>query len=299
MLWEPFFFKEPKWKIKESFGSDEDIAEVMILYGEKGVEIWNSLEWNSLKNISSKAFSDSGWYIMRNNKDYCIISCGPNGQNGNGGHCHNDKLSFELCIKGEDIIVDPGTYVYTPLPEWRNKFRSTGYHNTVMVDNEEQNRFVENNLFSLKNDIKINVNRFTSVKNKDIFLTEVNNYSGISKELKNSLVFKREILFDKYNCKIKIKDCFKVNKIDSYDITRYFHFAPDLKLEVKKKNNKITLKNKNNVSLILDSKINKGGSLKDVYISQSYGHKILSPNLEIVGKRKSNINETFIHTIKR
>jgi len=135
------FFKEPKWKIKEFFESDEDIAEVIILYGEKGLEIWNSLEWNSLKEVRSKAFSDSGWYVMRNNKDYCIISCGPNGQNGNGGHAHNDKLSFELCIDGKDIIVDPGTYVYTQLPEWRNKFRSTAYHNTVMIDNKEQNRF--------------------------------------------------------------------------------------------------------------------------------------------------------------
>jgi uncharacterized heparinase superfamily protein len=157
-----------------------------------------------------------------------------------------------------------------------------------MIDNEEQNRFVENNLFSLKNDIKINVNNFTYDKNKDIF----------SAELKNSSVYEREIVFDKNNCKIKIKDYFKVNKIGNYDITCYFHFAPDIKLEVKKRNNEILLKNKKNISLILDNKINKRNIQKDTYISQGYGNKFLSLNLEIIYKRKNNIYETFIHTIK-
>lgn len=108
------FFKESKWRIREFFNSDEDIAEILILFGKKGKSIWDSLEWHSLKNISSKAFNNSGWYVMRNNKEYCIMSCGPNSQNGNGGHAHNDKLSFELMLNGKDIIIDPGTFVYTP-----------------------------------------------------------------------------------------------------------------------------------------------------------------------------------------
>lgn len=199
------FFKEPKWKIKEFFESDEDIAEVMILYGENGMEIWNSLEWNSLKNISSKAFSDSGWYVMRNNKDYCIISCGPNGQNGKGGHCHNDKLSFELCIDGEDIIVDPGTYVYTPLPEWRNKFRSTAYHNTVMIDNEEQNRFSENNLFFMENDSIIKIDKWKIFEEYDILEVACSK----QKRKKDSITHCRQFIFNKKEKQLEIVDTFK------------------------------------------------------------------------------------------
>ncbi len=201
------FFKEPKWKIKEFFNSDKDIAEIMILYGEKGVEIWNSLEWDSFNNVNSKAFTDSGWYIMRNNKDYCIISCGPNGQNGRGGHCHNDKLSFELCIDGEDIIVDPGTYVYTPLPEWRNKFRSTEYHNTVMIDNEEQNRFAENNLFFIRNGSTIKINKWKCFKEYDILEAESKKYSRTN----DSIIFCRKIIFKKKGRKLIIVDIFKGN----------------------------------------------------------------------------------------
>lgn len=199
------FFKEPKWKIKEFFESDEDIAEIMILYGKKGLEIWNSLEWNSLKNISSKAFSDSGWYIMRNNRDYCMISCGPNGQNGKGGHCHNDKLSFELCIDGKDVIVDPGTYVYTPLPEWRNKFRSTAYHNTVIIDGKEQNRFSENNLFFIKNDIAIEFNQWKTSEEYDILEVAYRKHNGI----KDSIAHYRQFIFNKKEKKLEIVDTFK------------------------------------------------------------------------------------------
>ena len=158
----------------------------MILYGKKGLEIWNSLEWNSLKNISSKAFSDSGWYVMRNNKDYCIISCGPNGQNGRCGHCHNDKLSFGLCIDGEDIIIDPGTYIYTPLPKWRNKFRSTAYHNTAMIDNEEQNRFVENNLFFMENDSVIKIDKWKIFEEYDILEVLCSKQKKIREAIRNN-----------------------------------------------------------------------------------------------------------------
>ena len=53
---------------------------------------------------------------------------GPVGQDGNGGHAHNDQLALELCIDGVDLIADPGSYVYTPLPDVRNAYRSSLAH---------------------------------------------------------------------------------------------------------------------------------------------------------------------------
>jgi hypothetical protein len=221
------FFKETKWKIKEFFDSDEDIAEVMILYGEKGMEIWNSLEWNSLKNINSKAFSDSGCYVMRNSKDYCIISCGPNGQNGKGGHCHNDKLSFELCINGEDIIVDPGTYVYTPLPEWRNKFRSTVYHNTVVIDEKEQNRFTENNLFFTENNSVIKIDKWKIFEGYDILEVAFRKHNGI----KDSITHRRQFIFNKNEKQLEIVDTFKGNGEHRFEWS--FLLSPNFKRDLK------------------------------------------------------------------
>ncbi len=130
-------FNAPRYKIEE-FGF---APEALWLFGPEGYEQWSSLSGKSVEELGSKSFSVGGIYVMRHKKDYMAISCGPNGQGGIGGHAHNDKLSFVLCVDGEDIIVDPGTCTYTSSPEWRNKFRSTEYHNTVSVDEEEQNKY--------------------------------------------------------------------------------------------------------------------------------------------------------------
>lgn len=134
-----------------------------------------------------------------------FVSCAPNGQNANGGHCHNDKLSFELCIDGEDVIVDPGTHVYTAEPEWRNKLRSTAYHNTVVVDEKEQSRFDEKNLFKMENDAEIKCLRWETSGEIDIFIGEHYGY----KRLSHSVIHQREIKFHKKERKLEIIDKFR------------------------------------------------------------------------------------------
>lgn len=142
------YYDDPAYKIEE-FGF---APEALWLFGPESYERWSQLPGRSVEELESRAFPEGGIYVMRHKKDYMIISCGPNGQGGLGGHAHNDKLSFELCIDSEDIIIDPGTYVYTADPEWRNRFRSTAYHNTVMIDEVEQNSFGKWHLFSLRPD---------------------------------------------------------------------------------------------------------------------------------------------------
>ncbi len=217
------FFSEPKFKVKEF----KFCEEALWIFGEEGYEIWQKLKENKLEGIKSKVFPNAGWYIMRSSNDYCIISCGPNGQNENGGHCHNDKLSFELCIDGKDLIVDPGTYIYTPYPEWRNRFRSTLYHNTVMVDGEEQNRFIPNNLFSLKNDAKCKCLNFGEDDEKIYFIGEHYGY----KRFKNPVIHRCEIKFYKKEKKLEIIDKFKGK--GEHNLRWNFTLSPDFKSGLK------------------------------------------------------------------
>jgi len=183
------FFKEPKFKVREFFQTEEDIAEVGILYSEKGLEIWNRLDWNELVNIKSKTFCNSGWYVMRDGLNYVIISCGPNRQNRAGGHAHNDKLSFELVINGLDIVVDPGTFVYTPLPEWRNKFRSTVYHNTLVIEGVEQNELT--GIFTMKKATECRCLEFDWDNEKIWFEGENRGY-----QRKGGVVHRRRVVWD-------------------------------------------------------------------------------------------------------
>ena len=95
----------------------------------------------------SKGFSDSGYYVLRGSwthepyEDglYLLFDCGPLGF---GSHGHYDLLSFEAAAYGHSLIVDPGRYTYSDESaegiKWRQMFKSTAYHNTVVVDGKDQ-----------------------------------------------------------------------------------------------------------------------------------------------------------------
>lgn len=90
----------------------------------------------------SRAFFDGGYYVLRHDATHVFIDCANVGMRGIGGHGHNDILSFELVLDGMPIVTDCGAYLYTASREWRNRFRSTAFHGTIQVDDEEVNRFI-------------------------------------------------------------------------------------------------------------------------------------------------------------
>lgn len=104
-----------------------------------------------LEDLRLFCYPDFGLCVYKSKALYLVIRCGSVGQNGNGGHAHNDQLAIELTIDGQDIIRDPGTYLYTPLPERRNVFRSTTAHFTPQMATREQNGWLPgaNGLFSM------------------------------------------------------------------------------------------------------------------------------------------------------
>ena len=114
--------------------------------------IEEDIDISNLRLVSYPLF---GIYIFKADNFYLSIFAGNSGQNGLGGHSHSDKLSFELNLAGKDIFVDPGTYLYTPLPNRRNEFRSIKAHNVLIVDSKEQSEFL--NLFSMKDETKCRI----------------------------------------------------------------------------------------------------------------------------------------------
>jgi uncharacterized heparinase superfamily protein len=119
----------------------------------------------TLQQLDSKAFPQGGFYIMRHDDLYMAIDCVPADPKAPSGHKHNSRLSFELFACDKSFIIDPGAYVYTADKEMRNLFRSTKYHNTVVVDGEEQNRFDEDELFTMNLDAAVNVHRWLVTEN--------------------------------------------------------------------------------------------------------------------------------------
>lgn len=86
-----------------------------------------------------RVFADFGLVVAAWGGLRAVFRCGPVGQCGIGGHAHNDALSFELSVVGQPLVIDPGTYLYTPLPAERNRFRSGAAHSTLLVAGAESN----------------------------------------------------------------------------------------------------------------------------------------------------------------
>ncbi|MBM3712113.1 MAG: hypothetical protein FJW56_01540 [Actinobacteria bacterium] len=264
------FFNESKFKIRD-FGLTD---EVMWIFGHESQKKWSNLQYLELSNINSKSFDNSGWYIMRNNNNYLLASCGPNGQNGDGGHAHNDKLSFELFLNNIDVVIDPGTYTYTPYPKERNLFRSTNYHNTVIADNTEQNRFDERNLFFMENDARVKVNKWITNEEYDLIDAEHNGYL----RLKDPVNHRRKIYFNKSDSFIVIKDILTGKGSYTFDI--YYHLGKDISCSIEKNLYHIFHNNCKIMNLFVFSDTEVEKSTGNYFYSEGYGIKTNSEFLK-------------------
>ncbi len=106
------------------------------------------------------AHPDFGLYVYRSDRMFLSVRCGPMGMNGRGPHAHNDQLSVELAIDGEDWISDPGSYLYTPLPEVRNAYRSVTAHFAPRLDEREPGN-LNFGLFHLGDEAKAECDEFS------------------------------------------------------------------------------------------------------------------------------------------
>jgi len=207
---------------------------------------------NNLSVFSS--FPDFGLYVFRSNYFYFVIRCGTIGQRGNGGHAHNDQLSFELAINGHDFIIDPGTYLYTPIPDERNLFRSTAMHNTLVLENKQQINWLPgtSGLFSLKSKMTPQV---LQSENKS-FVGEQN---GFGPPHRRTIDLSDKNIYGLDECKAPGKK------------TVYFHIVPVVSVDLSQVFNGATLSH-NNFQIDI-----KGGpgkwALEESFFSPCYGVK--------------------------
>jgi hypothetical protein len=142
-------FGRPEWKARAGFFWDDSLW----LLGPRAYRRFEEIR--AIDENESRSFTESGFSVLRTPEQYLFVDAGPVGSGGTGGHGHNDCLSFEWHARGKPLLTDSGSFVYTVSPEWRHRFRSTEFHNTIRVDGEEINRIPSQfSLWSLGNDAK-------------------------------------------------------------------------------------------------------------------------------------------------
>jgi len=259
-----------EWEIESAgFSSAEAKAESFWTHGP------NSIFENDAQPSTSKAFENSGFYVMATGKDHVFIECGPIGYGGRGGHGHNDCLSFEAFLNGVSLITDSGSFVYSASYEQRNRFRGTAYHNTPMIDGEEQNRFVsEAELFAFQNDAIPEVRRWDSSVEKDIFVGAHSGYQRLARPV----TVVREIVLDKKHHRLILCDSFEGD--GEHAITIPFHFAPESVFEEISTNRWSINAEGQEFELIFKVDERWQASKHLGWVSPSYGVKIERPVLE-------------------
>jgi len=211
-------------------------------------------------NLESKAYKNSGYYILRNDKIYIIIKCGQNGMDGNGGHTHNDQLSFELNVSGKDFIIDPGTYVYTADYKLRNLFRSTSMHNTLQIGNLEQNSFEEKELFRINNETNAQLLDFGDNCFKG------RHYGSIEKA---GIIVEREVKIE--DKKIIIND-FIIKIPGNFRFKKYIRFHLDKEVKIEQKPDCLILTNKK-IKIKLFNLQKSEYKIEKSWVAKEYGIK--------------------------
>ena len=100
--------------------------------------------------ILSGLYARNGYALARAADSSFLIRCGRINPMSGGGHNHCDQLSFEFHDRGQDLVIDPGAIIYSANAGQRNHFRSTAAHNTLQLDDLEQQQFSPTDLFAMQ-----------------------------------------------------------------------------------------------------------------------------------------------------
>ena len=184
-----------------------------------GLSRWRDVHQVKPAPVPPSAFPSGGLYVLRGGGAQAVVRCGGVGQNGNGGHSHNDQLSYEFATS-RPLIIDSGTYSYTFDPVARNRFRGTAAHNGVMIDGIEINPIRPDELFRLPASAHLRVEKWEDGRNLARLVASHDGY----RHLEGSPKHQRTFVFEKETGRLNVVDSIQGRGI--HDVAARIHLAP-------------------------------------------------------------------------
>jgi len=180
-------------------------------------------------------FPNSGYTVIRKSNRFLLtFDHGPLGMAPLYNHGHADALSITLSVNGEKLLIDPGTYRYNGVPEWRRYFKGTRAHNTVTIDGQDQ--AIQETGFIWSHPYTAKLVR----KNQTEGGLELEAWHDGYARLKHPVIHTRRLQYDD-DVTIIIKDSFVGKGVHEFELN--FHFHPDCR--VLSENGVWTIQNKN------------------------------------------------------
>lgn len=258
------------------------------IWGRQAVQFRSQVEGNlqPAQVSASRAFPQAGIYVLRHNDIAVVVDAGPNGQNGNGGHAHNDTLSFDFYAQGRAWIVDPGTYLYTADYVARNEHRSSKSHNCLQLGALEINRIDERLLFTLSDDAQPTIHHWRSFDEADVLRASHNGYERLSLAAQ----YHRYFYLDKILDVLFVQDRVELGSASPFTVSF------QLKLATVELNGNVAWVT-NGQSGIAICVLCTGAEVRfetgSGWISESYGSRYPAPVLAIVGEATGSFNLAF------
>ena len=248
----------------------EQPSELLWLLGEEGLQNYERLEYSNAEP-SSQAFPAAGTYLLRHEDLYLLFNAGGPQKGRPASHRHNHLLSIEVSAGGRAFIVDPGSYVYTADLHERHLFRSTSYHSTVQIDDEEQQTIIEEAPFVIGGEASARVLVWESTAERDRVAAEHSGYQ----RLPEPVTHWRVIIFNKPDRCWVIEDEL-VGKGQHKAATR-FHFDAGLDVRLFNNNGVMAGDEISGTRLIVRSlDLGQPAELRTQFTSRHYGSKVES-----------------------
>lgn len=199
-------------------------ADVPWLMGDAGAAGFASLKASAPFGPTSRIFPTGGYIVMMTtwsrDAHQMVVDVGPLGCSFSAGHGHADLLSVQCSAFGEPVLVDAGTYCYTSEPDWRNFFRGTAAHSTLMIDGRDQVK--TDGPFSWRGHARVRLREWRSAPDGDFIDASHSAYAG--------LIHRRRVLFVKPEYWVIVDEVFRQDGQVTGGVVPFlelgFQFAP-------------------------------------------------------------------------
>jgi len=269
------------------------------LFGVPGHAQWEAIaQPDGIVSFASRSFPDSGYYLLQyrspeNNQSVSVIfDCGELGFGSIAAHGHADALSFTLRAFGHDVLVDPGTYDYFRFPQYRNYFRSTRAHNTVVIDGIDQSEMLGPFLWGARATARCL--KWEPRSNGGRVSGEHNGYTRLA----DPVMHRRTIDLDGDTGTLVIHD--ELEGRDHHRIEICFHIAESCAISAEGPNSFAILTEGGTVDLVVDD----GLSVRTItacedpiagWVSRRYHYKV--PTSMVIASGEFHGATTFTHTV--
>jgi hypothetical protein len=233
--------------------------------------------------VESRGFAQGGLYVMRRGDLHLTVDVGGVGQDGVGGHAHNDTLGLTLYAYSREFLVDRGSYLYTSDPAARNRFRSTASHSVLQVDEAEINPLPKQELFHLPSTARVTVYTWETTPDYDFFDASHDGY----RRLTPGIVHRRSVFFDKEAGAWLVRDTLtpvSAAKGAEVNVDLWFQFAP-LPLALDEAENSVhtTLEDGPNLLILPLGAFPLRASIGEGWHAPRYGVRVSAPFAKFSG----------------